>query len=160
MSSSSACCCCSSVVCSSGGSPIPWHPPGEAAAGAALGPLGEGSGMELTWSPDWKYPGTKHLEATLGKKLSLVDMASAVPDYGAAQVLLDAIKAAATTSAAKVNAAIAKTNRKLAVGHVAFAKNHTAVTGYAVGQWQHGKVVQVYPPVKGAKVECPMKGLK
>jgi branched-chain amino acid transport system substrate-binding protein len=126
----------------------------------ALGPIAEGSGMELTWSPAWKNPGTAHIMATLGKKLSFVDLASAVPDYGAAQVLLDALRAAGTTKAAKVNAAIAATNADLVVGHVRFAKNHTSVTRYAVGQWQHGRVVQVYPPVAGSTLECPMAGLK
>ena len=126
----------------------------------ALGSLAEGSGMELTWSPAWNDPGTAHIGASLGKKLSFVDLASAVPDYGAAQVLLNAIKAAGTTNAARVNAAIAKTNANLAIGHVVFGKNHTAVTGYAVGQWQGGKVVQAYPPVSGSTLECPMKGLK
>ncbi len=126
----------------------------------ALGSLSEGTGMELTWSPAWKNPGTAHVEATLGKRLGLVDLASAVPDYGAAQVLLNAISAAGTTAAAKVNAAIRATNATLVVGHVRFAKNHTAVLNYAVGQWQGKKAVQVYPSVAGAHLECPMAGLK
>jgi branched-chain amino acid transport system substrate-binding protein len=126
----------------------------------SLGSLAEGSGMELTWSPAAKHPGTAHLMATLGKRLALVDLASAVPDYGAAQVLLDAIAKAGSTSASSINAAIGRTNANLVVGHVKFAKNHTAVTAYAVGQWQHGKVVQVYPPVAGSKLECPMAGLR
>lgn len=126
----------------------------------ALGPLAEGSGEELTWSAAAHNPGTAYVEATLAKKLSFVDTASAVPGYGAAQVLLDAIKAAGSTNAARVNRAIAATNLHLVTGHVVFGKNHTAVTQYAVGQWQHGSAIQAYPPVRGSKLECPMKGLK
>lgn len=126
----------------------------------ALGNLAEGTGMELTWSPAAHNPGTKYVEATLGKKLRLVDLASAVPDFGAAQVLLDAIKTARSTDAAKIDRALARTNRRLVIGHVVFQKNHTAVTHYAVGQWQHGKAVQVYPAVHGVRIECPMRGLR
>ncbi len=125
-----------------------------------LGSLATGSGMELTWSPAAHYPGTPQILKTWGKKLSVDTLASAVPDFGAAQVLLQAISRAGSTSAAKVNAAIAKTNGMFAVGHVKFLKNHTAVTRYLVGQWTHGKVVQVYPPVPGVKTECPMAGLR
>ena len=125
-----------------------------------LGSLATGSGMELTWSPAARYSGTAKILKTWGKKLSVDTLASAVPDFGAAQVLFHAITKAGTTNAAKVNAAIAKTNGKFAVGHVKFSKNHTAVTPYRVGQWVHGKVLQVYPPAPGVKTECPMPGLK
>ncbi len=126
----------------------------------ALGHIAEGTLLEAVWLPGWNYPGTAHVEATLGKKFdNLGDLGTATAAYSVAEVILNAFKRAGSTDASPVNNALASTNLTTPYGPVRFAKNHTATMGFAVAQWQGTKTVPVWPAVKGAKLEFPMAGL-
>lgn len=125
----------------------------------ALGHIAEGSLLEAVWLPSWNYPGTAHIEATLGKKFdNLGDLGTATAAYSVVQVMMNAFKRAGSTDAAKVNSALASTNLTTPYGLVHFAKNHTSTMRFAVAQWQGTKTIPVWPPVKGAKLEFPMAG--
>jgi branched-chain amino acid transport system substrate-binding protein len=126
----------------------------------ALGHLSEGSLLEAVWLPSWNYPGTAHIEATLGKKFdNLGDLGTATAAYSVVQVMINAFKRAGSTDPAKVNSALATTNLTTPYGLVHFAANHTSTMRFAVAQWQGTKTIPVLPPVKGVKLEFPMKGL-
>jgi branched-chain amino acid transport system substrate-binding protein len=126
----------------------------------ALGPIAEGSLLEAVWLPSWNYPGTSHIEATLGKKFdNLGDLGTATAAYSVVQVMMNAFKHAGSTDATKVNNALASTNLTTPYGLVHFAKNHTSTMRFAVAQWQGTKTIPVWPTVKGVKLEFPMKGL-
>jgi branched-chain amino acid transport system substrate-binding protein len=125
----------------------------------ALGHIAEGSLLEAVWLPSWNYPGTAHIEATLGKKFdNLGDLGTATAAYSVVQVMINAFKRAGSTDPTKVNSALASTNLTTAYGLVHFAKNHTSTMRFAVAQWQGTKTIPVWPTVKGAKLEFPMAG--
>ena len=125
----------------------------------ALGKISEGSLLEAVWMPSWNYPGTAHIEATLGKKFdNLGDLGTATAAYSVVKVMINAFQRAGSTDAAKVNTALASTNLTTPYGHVQFAANHTSTMRFAVAQWQGTKTIPVWPAVKGAKLEFPMAG--
>jgi branched-chain amino acid transport system substrate-binding protein len=125
----------------------------------ALGHIAEGSLLEAVWLPSWNYPGTAHIEATLGKKFdNLGDLGTATAAYSVVQVMINAFKRAGSTDPTKVNSALASTNLTTQYGLVHFAKNHTSTMRFAVAQWQGTKTIPVWPAVKGAKLEFPMAG--
>jgi branched-chain amino acid transport system substrate-binding protein len=126
----------------------------------ALGSMAEGSLLEAVWLPSWNYPGTAHIEATLGKKFdNLGDLGTAAAAYSVAEVMLNAVERAGSANASQVNSALASTSLTTPYGLVRFASNHTAIMGYAVAQWQGANTIPVWPPVKGAHLEFPMTGL-
>ena len=126
----------------------------------ALGSIAEGSLLEAVWLPSWNYPGTSHIEATLGKKFdNLGDLGTATAAYSVAQVMLNAFERAGSTDAARVNSALATTSLTTPYGPVRFAANHTSIMGFAVAQWQGTATIQVWPEAKGVHLEFPMKGL-
>jgi branched-chain amino acid transport system substrate-binding protein len=126
----------------------------------ALGSIAEGSLLEAVWTPAWGYPGTAHIEATLGKKFTnLGDLGTATAAYAVADVVMKAIGKANSTNATKINQQIAATNLTTVYGQVKFAKDHTSVMGFTVDQWQGTRSIPVWPPVKGVHLEFPMKGL-
>ena len=126
----------------------------------ALGSVAEGSLLEAVWLPSWNYPGTAHIEATLGQKFAnLGDLGTATAAYSVAQVMLSAFTRAGTTSAGAVNTALRSTSLTTPYGPVKFAASHTATMGFAVAQWQGTKTVQVLPAVAGTHLEFPMAGL-
>jgi branched-chain amino acid transport system substrate-binding protein len=126
----------------------------------ALGHIAEGSLLEAVWLPSWNYPGTSHIEATLGKKFdNLGDLGTATAAYSVVQVMMNAFKRAGSTDPTKVNSALASTSLTTPYGLVHFAKNHTSTMRFAVAQWQGTKTIPVWPAVKGAKLEFPMAGL-
>jgi len=126
----------------------------------ALGSIAEGSLLEAVWLPSWNYPGTSHIEATLGKKFdNLGDLGTATAAYSVAQVMLNAFERAGSTDAARVNSALATTRLTTPYGPVRFAANHTSIMGFAVAQWQGTATIQVWPEAKGVHLEFPMKGL-
>lgn len=126
----------------------------------ALGSISQGTLLEAVWLPSWNYPGTSHIEATLGKKFdNLGDLGTATAAYSVAQVMLNAFTRAGSTDGAKVNAALAATSLTTPYGPVRFAANHTSVMGFAVAQWQGTKTVPVFPAASGVSLEFPMKGL-
>ena len=125
----------------------------------ALGSISEGSLLEAVWMPSWNYPGTAHIEATLGKKFdNLGDLGTATAAYSVVKVMVNAFQRAGSTDATKVNTALGSTNLTTPYGHVQFASNHTSTMRFAVAQWQGTKTIPVWPAVKGAKLEFPMPG--
>ena len=126
----------------------------------ALGGIAQGSLLEAVWLPDWNYPGTAHIEATLGKKFgNLGDLGTATAAYSVAEVMLNAFTKAGSTTAAAVNTALGATSLTTPYGPVRFEANHTAAMGFAVAQWQGTKTIQVLPTVAGTHLEFPMAGL-
>jgi len=126
----------------------------------ALGSLAEGSLLEAVWLPSWNYPGTSHIEATLGKEFNnLGDLGTATAAYSVAEVILNAFERAGSTNPARVNSALATTKLTTPYGPVSFASNHTSVMGFAVAQWQGTSTIQVWPQATGVTLEFPMKGL-
>jgi branched-chain amino acid transport system substrate-binding protein len=126
----------------------------------ALGSIAEGSLLEAVWLPSWGYPGTSHIEATLGKKFdNLGDLGTATAAYSVAQVMMNAFERAGSTDAAKVNSALGSTSLTTPYGQVHFAANHTSTMRFAVAQWQGTKTIPVWPAVKGVHLEFPMEGL-
>jgi branched-chain amino acid transport system substrate-binding protein len=125
----------------------------------ALGSVAEGSLLEAVWLPSWNYPGTSHIEATLGKRFdNLGDLGTATAAYSVVNVMLNAFERAGSTDASRVNTALGATSLATPYGHVRFA-DHTATMGFAVAQWQGTKTIPVWPPSSGAHLEFPMKGL-
>lgn len=125
----------------------------------ALGHIAEGSLLEAVWLPSWNYAGTAHIEATLGKKFgNLGDLGTATAAYSVVQVILNAVRRAGSTDAAKVNSALASASLTTPYGLVHFASNHTATMRFAVAQWQGTKTVPVWPAVPGTHLEFPMAG--
>lgn len=111
----------------------------------ALGKLAEGVLVGGYWDPSFPFPGAAGLAKAFESDTKQTSSQHIADTYAAAQVLLDAITAAASTSGAKINAAIAKTNKMYVVGPVKFDKDHTAKLPMVEMQWQNGKQVIVWP---------------
>jgi branched-chain amino acid transport system substrate-binding protein len=125
-----------------------------------LGAIAEGTLSEGVWSPNENYPGTAHLEATLGKQLSLYDLQFAVCSYTAAQIVADGIGRAGSTDPSKLNDAIGRTNKRYPFAAVKFGPAHTAATPHLITQWTGGKTVQIIPQAGGVAPQFPAGGLK
>jgi len=115
----------------------------------ALGKLSDGVLVGGYWDPTFPYPGAADLSKAFESETKLTSSQHIADSYAAAQVLLDAIAAAGSTDAAKINAAIARTDKTTVVGPIKFADNHTAKLPIVALQWQGGKTVIVWP--KAAK---------
>lgn len=111
----------------------------------ALGKLSDGVLVGGYWDPTFPYPGAADLAKAFETETKLSSSQHIADSYAAAQVLLDAIAAAGSTDAEKINAAIAKTDMTYVVGPVKFAENHTSVLPIVALQWQSGKTVIVWP---------------
>lgn len=111
----------------------------------ALGPLAEGILVGGYWDPSFPYPGAADLEKQFEKDTGKTGSQHIADSYAAARVLLDAIEAAGSTDAAKINAAIAKTDKTYVVGPVKFGPDHTSKLELVEDQWQGGKAVVVWP---------------
>ncbi|MFL5841958.1 MAG: amino acid ABC transporter substrate-binding protein [Thermoleophilaceae bacterium] len=111
----------------------------------ALGKLSDGILVGGYWDPSLPYPGAKDLAAKFEKETGNTSSQHIADSMTAAQVLFDAIKAAGTTDKAKVNAAIAKTNKTYVAGPIKFDAAHTAKLNLVEDQWQGGKAVVVGP---------------
>jgi len=125
-----------------------------------LGPLAEGTLSEGVWSPSENYPGTAHMESTLGRQLSLYDLQFAVCSYTAVQVVADALSRAGSTDPTKLNAAIGRTDKGYPFAKVRFGSAHTSATPHLITQWVAGKTVQIIPRAGGTPPEYPAQGLK
>lgn len=125
----------------------------------ALGPIAEGSLSEGFWLPSDGRPGTSHMTSTLGKQMSTTDLQFAVGAYTVVQVVADAITKAGSTDPAKINAALAQTNKAYTFADVKFNSAHIAVTPHGVVQWTQGKTVKLIPRT-GQNPEYPAEGLK
>ncbi len=126
-----------------------------------LGALGNGALLGMNWTPTSGLPEAKKLAAVFNRvyRGDVIDQESAVTAYTTMEVLLDAITRAHSTSPAAINAAIKKTNGAYPLGHIEFNSQHVWSGNTFLAQWQNKKVVQVYPPVPGTKVEFPPSGL-
>jgi branched-chain amino acid transport system substrate-binding protein len=126
----------------------------------ALGKLADGILVGGYWDPSLPYPGAKDLGAQYEKETGQTQSQHIADSTTAAQVLLDAIKAAGTTDKAKVNAAIGKTNKTYVAGPIQFDAKHTAKLKLVEDQWQNGKAVVVGPTqeVQTGKFLFPIPG--
>ncbi len=114
----------------------------------ALGPLANGTLVGGYWGPNFPYPGAAQLANLFEKQTHNTWSQHIADSYTAAQVLLDAIARAGSTNAAKINAAIAKTNKTYVVGPISFTNKalpHASALPVVEDQWQNGKVVLVWP---------------
>jgi branched-chain amino acid transport system substrate-binding protein len=129
--------------------------------GKALGKLANGTSEAEWWVPEGGYPGSASF-GSVTKKLGgrSSDVSVVVAAYTAAKILFDAIQRAGSTDAAKINDAIAKTNKTYPLGPAKFAADHHATTPIYATQWQNGQTYLVYPTKKGAKkLQAPVPGL-
>jgi branched-chain amino acid transport system substrate-binding protein len=124
----------------------------------ALGPLAEGTGVFLSFTPD-NPEGKSSVDALRQKFPATADLSIAVNAHTAAQVLFDAISAAGSVDPEPVNEAIGKTDKTYASGPVRFTDNAAALKTNML-QWQGQDTVQVYPPIDGQKLQAPIKGLE
>lgn len=115
----------------------------------AIGKLSDGVLVGGYWDPSFPYPGAADLAKAFESETKLTSSQHIADSYAAAQVLLDGIAAAGSTDAAKINAALAKTDKTYVVGPVKFDQDHTAKLPIVELQWQGGKTVIVWP--KSAK---------
>ncbi|HEY1720634.1 MAG TPA: amino acid ABC transporter substrate-binding protein [Magnetospirillaceae bacterium] len=123
----------------------------------ALGPLAEGILVGGYWDPSFPYPGAADLEKQFEKDTGKSGSQHIADSYAAAKVLLDAIEAAGSTDPAKINAAIAKTDKTYVVGPVKFSPEHTSKLELVEDQWQNGKSVVVWPANRATgKFEFPI----
>ncbi|MGY8631974.1 amino acid ABC transporter substrate-binding protein [Bradyrhizobium sp. 14AA] len=111
----------------------------------ALGKLADGVVVGGYWDPSFPYPGAKDLAAAFESETKLTSSQHIADSYAAAQVLLDAIAAAASLEPEKINAAIARTDKTYVVGPIKFDENHTSKLPLVVLQWQSGKTPIVWP---------------
>jgi len=127
----------------------------------ALGDIAEGTLTEAFWSPESGKGNSAQIEASLKKTFpdSFSDLNIAVLGYTVANIVTDGLKAAGSTDPAQLNAAIKKTDKDYAPGHIKFGDSNTATTPHLLMQWQGGKVVPIIPPVPGVSLEDPAKGL-
>ncbi len=123
----------------------------------ALGKLADGILVGGYWDPSFPYPGAADLAKTFEKETGLTSSQHIADSYAAAQILLDAIAAAGSTDADKINDAIGKTNKTYVVGPVKFAADHTSKLPIVSEQWQSGKAVIVWPKASATgKLLFPM----
>jgi branched-chain amino acid transport system substrate-binding protein len=129
--------------------------------GKALGRLANGTSEAEWWVPEAGFPQTAAFSAIarrLGGRSS--DVSVVVAAYTVARILFDAIERAGSTDPAKINDALAKTNKTYPLGPAKFAADHHATTPIYATQWQGGQTYLVYPRKKGArKMLSPVPGL-
>jgi branched-chain amino acid transport system substrate-binding protein len=117
----------------------------------ALGPLSNGVMVGGYWDPTFPYPGAATLRQQFEQQTGETWSQHIADSYTAAQVLLDAISAAGSTDKAKINAAIARTDKTYVVGPVHFDANHTSKLPLVEDQWQNGQskvVFSSFPNIK------------
>ena len=128
----------------------------------ALGSISNGTSTVGLWTSSEGFPGTAAIKQALGSKYpDDPDLAVAVAADTTAQVLLDAIKSAGSTSGSAIRAALAKTDKAYTFGHIQFGADNVAETPALMEQWQNGTAVQVWPK-KGANgtLQAPAAGLQ
>lgn len=123
----------------------------------ALGKLSDGVLVGGYWDPTFPFPGATELAKDFESETHLTSSQHIADSYAAAQILLDAIAAAGSTDADKINEAIGKTNKTYVVGPVKFAADHTSTLPIVSEQWQNGKAVIVWPKASATgKLLFPM----
>ncbi len=128
----------------------------------ALGPLANGVMVGGYWDPTFPYPGASALRQEFERQTGQTWSQHIADSDAAAQVLLDAINRAGSTDKAKVNAAIAQTNKTYVVGPVHFGTDHTSKLPLVEDQWQNGQskvVFSAFPNIKpDGKFLFPLPG--
>jgi branched-chain amino acid transport system substrate-binding protein len=112
----------------------------------AVGDLGDGVIVGGYWDASFPYPGAAQLRQAFETETGQTYSQHIADSYGAAQILLDAIAAAGSTDAAKINQAIGRTDKSYVVGPVKFDERHTSKLPIAELQWQSGQTKVVWPP--------------
>lgn len=111
----------------------------------ALGKLADGVMVGGYWDPSFPYPGAADLSKQFEQETHQTSSQHIADSDAAASVLLDAIHAAGSTDAEKINDAIAQTDKTYVVGPVKFGADHTSKLPMVELQWQGGKTVIVWP---------------
>jgi len=111
----------------------------------ALGKLADGVLVGGYWDPSFPYPRAAELGKRFEAETKQTQSQHIADSHAAAQVLLDAIAAAGSLDAEKVNVAIGKTNKRYVIGPVKFDAAHTSAIPITLMQWQGGKSVVVWP---------------
>jgi branched-chain amino acid transport system substrate-binding protein len=114
----------------------------------ALKGLASGVMVGGYWSPTLPYPGAAALATAYEKETGNTYSQHIADSYTAAQVLLQAIAQAGSTSNTAINKAIGETNGEYVVGRVNFASSplaHAAALNVVELEWQNGKTVEVWP---------------
>ncbi len=112
---------------------------------AALGKLADGVLVGGYWDPSFPFPGAAGLAKAFEAETGQGSSQHIADSYAVAVVMLDAIRAAASTDPAAINAALAKTDTMTVVGPIRFDGTHTAKLPMVSVQWQAGKTVVVWP---------------
>jgi branched-chain amino acid transport system substrate-binding protein len=129
----------------------------------SLGGMAQGTLSEGYWSPSQASAAQlAKIAPTLGRKYAgNASYDSAAMGYAVAEVLTDALARAGGTNAARLNAAISRTDAPTTAGLIKFSQfTHTAITPYYITQWQNGKLVQVQPRAAGVTIQLPTAGLR
>lgn len=111
----------------------------------ALGKLADGVLVGGYWDPTFPYPGAADLAKRFESETKQSQSQHIADSNAAAQVLLDAIAAAASLDREKINAAIGRTDRSYVVGPVKFDASNSSRIPITLMQWQGGKSVVVWP---------------
>ncbi len=115
---------------------------------AALKGLASGVLVGGYWSPTVHDPGAAALATAYEKETGNTYSQHIADSYAAAQVLLQAIARAGSTSNTAINNAVGQTNGDYVVGRINFAGSdlsHAAALSVVELQWQNGKTVEVWP---------------
>ena len=111
----------------------------------ALGNLADGVIVGGYWDSSFPYPGAAQLRQAFERETKQTYSQHIADSYAAAQILLDAIGAAGSTDATKINDAIGRTDKTYVVGPVKFDDQHTSKLPIAELQWQGGQTKVVWP---------------
>jgi branched-chain amino acid transport system substrate-binding protein len=111
----------------------------------ALGSLADGVIVGGYWDSSFPYPGAAELRRAFEQETKQTYSQHIADSYAAARILLDAISAAGSTDAAKINDAIGRTDKTYEVGPVKFDDQHTSKLPIAELQWQGGQTKVVWP---------------
>ena len=111
----------------------------------ALGNLADGVIVGGYWDSSFPYPGAAQLRQAFEQETKQTYSQHIADSYAAAQILLDAISAAGSTDASKINDAIGRTDKTYVVGPVKFDDQHTSKLPIAELQWQSGETKVVWP---------------
>jgi branched-chain amino acid transport system substrate-binding protein len=111
----------------------------------ALGSLADGVIVGGYWDSSFPYPGAAELRRAFEQETKQTYSQHIADSHAAAQILLDAVSAAGSTDAAKINEAIGRTDKTYVVGPVKFDQQHTSKLPIAELQWQGGQTKVVWP---------------
>ena len=125
------------LVIEEGGEPVQFA--------TALGSLANGVLVGGYWDPSFPFPGAQTIRQQFEKETGQTFSQHIADTATAAQVLMDAMKRAASMDKAKVNAEIATTDATYVAGAIKFGADHTSTLPMVEEQWQNGKTVVVAP---------------